>query len=256
MEWTIGEVARMSGTTSRALRHYDFIGLVSPSRTGRNGLRYYDQAALMRLQRVLLLRELGLSLACIAATLDDATDNVEALRAHLQKLRAERRRLAKQVAAVEYTIATLEQGGTLMAEEMFAGFDHSEHQAEVEERWGKETYAKSDRWWRGLGPDGRARWQSEAEQLSADWIAAAGDVHVGHDSPEAQELAARHIEWLRSIPGTPAAEREGDLDGYVRGLAEMYVADERFAANYGGVQGAEFVRDALLAYLDGTTPST
>ena len=29
----------------------------------------------------------------------------------------------------------------------------------------------------------------------------------------------------------------------------MYVADERFAANYGGVEGASFVRDAILAYL-------
>lgn len=44
------------------------------------------------------------------------------------------------------------------------------------------------------------------------------------------------------MPGTPAADPEGDLRGYVLGLAEMYVADDRFAANYGGAKGAEFVR--------------
>ena len=67
---------------------------------------------------------------------------------------------------------------------------------------------------------------------------------------EAQALAARHVDWLRGIPGTPAAgvASDGDIAGYVRGLGEMYVADERFAANYGGAAGAAFVRDALAAY--------
>lgn len=50
------------------------------------------------------------------------------------------------------------------------------------------------------------------------------------------------------MPGTPAANG-GDIAHYVRGLAEMYVADERFAANYDGLAGAQFVRDALVNYL-------
>ena len=55
-----------SGTTSRTLRHYDDIGLLKPSRTGDNGYRHYDQDALVRLQRILLLRELGLGLPAVA----------------------------------------------------------------------------------------------------------------------------------------------------------------------------------------------
>ncbi len=38
------------------------------------------------------------------------------------------------------------------------------------------------------------------------------------------------------------------MKGYVTGLGEMYVADPRFAANYGGDAGAAFVRDALRTY--------
>ena len=34
------------------------------------------------------------------------------------------------------------------------------------------------------------------------------------------------------------------------GVADMYVADPRFATNYGGQAGAEFVRDALCAYAE------
>lgn len=129
-------------------------------------------------------------------------------------------------------------------------FDHTQHRDEVEQRWGKDAYAKSDNWWRGMSAEGRAEWMGRSQTLAQDWTVAALDEAVAPDSPQAQQLAARHIEWLRGMPGTPAADPGGNLDGYVRGLAEMYVADDRFAANYGGAQGAQFVRDALLIYLD------
>ncbi|KOS56069.1 TipAS antibiotic-recognition domain-containing protein, partial [Rhodococcus rhodochrous] len=58
----------------------------------------------------------------------------------------------------------------------------------------------------------------------------------------------RHIAWLGSIPGTPGYGEKPNRD-YTLGLADMYVADERFAANYGGPDGAKFVRSALRARL-------
>jgi DNA-binding transcriptional MerR regulator len=250
MEWSIQQVARIAGTTSRTLRHYDDVGLVPPSRVGSNGYRYYDELALVRLQRVLLLRELGLGLPQIAEVLAHEQDEASALTTHLALLRQEQDRLARQVAAVEQTIHALTGGDDLMAEKMFDGFDHTQYKDEVEQRWGKDAYARSDAWWRGMSDSERDDWKAQSEQLGRDWIAAAQDPDVAPDSPPAQALAARHVEWLRSIPGTPAADPGGDLDGYVRGLAEMYVADERFAANYGGTEGAVFVRDALVAYVD------
>ena len=69
MEITIQQLAKAAGTTSRTLRHYDSVGLVSPSRIGSNGYRYYDDRSLVRLQRVLLLRELGLGLDAIGTVL-------------------------------------------------------------------------------------------------------------------------------------------------------------------------------------------
>ena len=59
MDWSIQEIAKLAGTTSRTLRHYDDLGLLPPTRIGGNGYRYYDEAALVRLQRIMLLRELG-----------------------------------------------------------------------------------------------------------------------------------------------------------------------------------------------------
>lgn len=256
-DWSIQEIARLAGTTSRTLRHYDDIGLLPPARIAHNGYRHYDEAALLRLQRILLLRELGLGLPQIAEVLSpvNARQSEEsALETHLALLREEQNRLARQIASVENTINALKGGEELMAENMFDGFDHTQYREEVEERWGRKAYADSDRWWRGMTDAERADWQRRVSDLGRDWIAAA-ESGIDPASAEAQDVARRHVEWLTGIPGTPATVPGGDVKGYVIGLGEMYVADPRFGANYatsaGGTQGAEFVRDALRIYAEG-----
>jgi len=249
MDWSIQEVARLAGTTSRTLRHYDDIGLLPPSRTGGNGYRYYDESALTRLQRILLLRELGLGLPAIADVLAGQTDDARALRGHLEWLRREQTRLDRQVASVETTIRTMEGGEQLMAENMFDGFDHTRYKEEVEQRWGTQAYADSDRWWRSMTAAEQAEWMLHQRQLAADWIAAA-EAGVDAESTEAQALAGRQADWLGGIPGTPRTSSGRPTKEYFTGLGEMYVADERFAVNYGGIDGATFVRDAMRVYAE------
>jgi DNA-binding transcriptional MerR regulator len=252
-DWPIQDIAQLAGTTSRTLRHYDDVGLLKPSRVGSNGYRYYDGDALLALQRILLLRELGLGLPAIAEVFRNQTDTVTALGRHLEWLGQEQERLARQMASVRKTIRTVSTGGDPVAEEMFDGFDHTQYKDEVEERWGKDTYARSDAWWRGMGPAEQQAWKARVAGLGRDWIAAAtGGVDPG--SAGAQDLARRHVAWLTSIPGTPASDDGGDTRGYVLGLADMYVADPRFAANYGGEAGAAFVRDALRIYAGAHLP--
>ncbi|MEV4669681.1 MerR family transcriptional regulator [Microbacterium sp. LWO12-1.2] len=282
-DWSIQEIARLAGTTSRTLRHYDEIGLLPPTRIAYNGYRHYDAQALVRLQRILLLRELGLGLPQIADILGPSTGSgtqgttgsgtqgatgsgtqgttgsaalvaeASALETHLALLREEQSRLMRQIASVESTITALRGGEELMAENMFDGFDHTRYKEEVEERWGKKAYADSDRWWRGMTDAERVDWQQRVSDLGRDWIAAA-EGGVDPASAEAQDIARRHVEWLTGIPGTPASAPSGDVKGYVTGLGEMYVADPRFGANYatsdGGTRGAEFVRDALRIFAD------
>ncbi|MFF1574600.1 MerR family transcriptional regulator [Leifsonia sp. NPDC058292] len=250
MERSIQDIARLAGTTSRTLRHYDDIGLLAPSRIGDNGYRYYDTDALVRLQRILLLRDLGLGLPAIAEALRSQTDATPALRNHLTWLRDERARLARQIAAVESTIEGLEKGEQLMAEDMLDGFDHTQYKDEVEERWGAAAYAKSDAWWRSKSPEERKQWQERQKRLASDWRDAA-ERGVDPASAEAQALAQRHADWLAAIPGTPGSEAGAPTAAYLTGLGDMYVADPRFAANYGGLPGATLVRDALRIYAAG-----
>lgn len=249
MDWSIQDTARLAHTTSRTLRHYGEVGLLEPSRIGNNGYRYYDERALLRLQRILMLRELGLGLPAIGEVLEREKDERHALVSHLTWLKQEQDRLARQIRAVENTITTLEGGEQLMAENMFDGFDHTQYKEEVEERWGKDAYAKSDAWWRSMSADEKTAWQERQQTLGSDWMDAANR-GIAPDSDEAQDLAQRHFDWLGGIPGTPGAGENGPTKEYFVGLAEMYVADDRFAANYGGTAGATFVRDAMKIYAD------
>lgn len=243
MEWSIQDIARSAGTTSRTLRHYGKLGLLAPSRTAANGYRYYDQGALVRLQQILLLRELGLGLPAIAEILDGQRDTAAALATHLKLLEAERERIGRQIASVTTTLRKTQGGEQLMPEEAFDGFDHTHYEEEVTRRWGREAYEKSDRWWRSLSGEERKAFQQQQHDIAADFGAARQAGRVA-DSDEVQAVAHRHIEWL-AITGTPTKD-------YLIGLGEMYVADPRFTATYDqhGSGTAVLIRDALAVYAE------
>jgi DNA-binding transcriptional MerR regulator len=246
-ELPIQEVTRLTGTTSRTLRHYDAVGLLPPRRVAPGGTRWYGREELLRLQRILVLRGLGLSLAEIGRIVVQEEDPVAALGRHLTQLRSEQQRLARRTRSVERTITALTTGGPIMAEEMFDGFDHTQHQDEVTERWGAQAYADADGWWRGLTAAERERLTRRTADLAHDWTEAAAR-GVDPASDEAQELARRHVAWLSTYPGTPG-HGGAPVPEYLLGLGDMYVADPRFAAVYGGPDGATLVRDALRAYV-------
>jgi DNA-binding transcriptional MerR regulator len=243
MEWSIQEIARKAGTTSRTLRHYGQLGLLVPSRIGANGYRYYDQDALIRLQRILLLRELGLGLPAIARVLEGQQDTAAALRTHLGLLEQERERIGRQIASVRTTLDRTGRGEELMVEEVFDGFDHTRYEKEVSERWGRDAYEKGDRWWRSLGEREKREFQERQAGIARDFGRARMD-GLAPDSDEVQAIARRHCDWL-SVTVEPTKS-------YVRGLGEMYVSDPRFAANYDqhGEGTAAFVRDAITVYAE------
>ncbi|MGW6570028.1 MerR family transcriptional regulator [Streptomyces sp. NPDC054975] len=243
MEWSIQEIAKKAGTTSRTLRHYGELGLLEPSRIGANGYRYYDQAALVRLQRVLLLRELGLSLPAIAEVLEGQRDTSAALRTHLLLLEQERERIGRQITAVRTTLHKTEKGEELMAEEVFDGFDHTQYEEEVGRRWGRDAYEQGDRWWRSLSAEEKQDFMDRQADIARAFAQAARD-GLAADSDEVQAIARRHVEWL-SVTTTPTKE-------YVIGLGRMYVDDPRFTVNYDkhGEGTALLVRDAMTVYAE------
>ncbi len=248
MRWTIVEVARLSGVTSRTLRHYDAIGLLPPAGVGANGYREYGRDELLRLQQVLVLRELGLPLGQIREVLDAQRDRVAALREHHGRLVAERDRLAAVAVTVARTIADLEHEGesTTMPidrpENLFEGFDHSRYAEEARRRWPEEA-ASSERHASALSDEETEARQREwtAQMVRMAGLRAAGASPV--DERVQAEVRAVY-DWIISM-WTPDAAA-------VKGLGGMYVDDARFAATFDRVSpglGA-FYRDAMAVFAD------
>jgi hypothetical protein len=125
-------------------------------------------------------------------------------------------------------------------------FDNEQYRDEVVERWGKDAWATGQSWWKSLGELGQKAFMAEGTALRTEYTEALNN-GLPVDSDVVIELVERHRTWIAQAWSgvAPTAEQ-------FRGLADMYVADERFARHYGGADGANFVRDAIYAWTETT----
>jgi MerR family transcriptional regulator, thiopeptide resistance regulator len=249
MPFTVGDLAKLTGITVRTLHHYDEIGLVCPSERSQAGYRLYSDADVHRLQQVLLLRELGLPLEDIASALAESTSDparrAQLLRQHREALLAKRTRIDAMVAAVDTALVTLEKGNAMQpadVKQMFEGFDPSQYEEEVKQRWGNtDAYKESAR--RTKSYD-KAEWQQIKDQWAAIYSGLADLMRagVGVDDARVQALVEQHRahidRWFY-----PCSK---DMH---KGLGAMYVGDPRFAANLdkNGEGFAQYLSDAIAA---------
>ena len=237
---TVHEVSRITGVSVRTLHHYDAIDLLKPSRVTAAGYRLYDDAALARLQSILLFRELQFPLKDIRAILEHPDfDKREALEEQLKLLTAQRERIDS---LIDLARTTLEKGESYMD---FKAFDTSkleEYAAEAKERWGNTGEYKAAEKKRGS--------QSKDEQAASDHALMAVFVEfgklLGGDPASADALAlAKKLQDTISANYYPCSKE------ILASLGQMYIADERFLKNidrFGGVGTAEFASQAIRNY--------
>ncbi len=114
MSFSIGQVAGLAGVTVRTLRHYDEIGLLSPSDRSGAGYRRYAEPDLGRLQQIMFYRELGFALDEITAMLDDPdADSAEQFRRQHRLLTDRLKRARAMVNAVEKAMEAAKMGISL-----------------------------------------------------------------------------------------------------------------------------------------------
>ena len=251
MEYTIQELSHLSGVTPRTLRWYDQIGLLKPSRTSSSGYRYYGPAQVDQLQVILFYRALGVELAQIKACLyDPSFDRLSALRSHLDALTARRAHLDRLIQSVKATIHAEERNEIMSDEEKFEAFKRRVVE-QNEQSYGQEARnlygdaqvdaaqaavmnltAAQYRTWTDLGQEIQQRLEDAVRNGLAP------------ESEEGRQIASLHRQWL-TVTGNaydPAKHR---------GIAELYVTDERFAAYYDKAQPgcARFLRDAIAHWV-------
>jgi MerR family transcriptional regulator, thiopeptide resistance regulator len=228
MAFTVGELAKLTGITVRTLHHYDQIGLVQPSDRSDAGYRLYGQADVLRLQQVLLYRELGLPLDQIAGVLEARTppERRSALAKHRETLVAKRTHLDAMLAALDTALA-IEEGKQMKPEDvktMFDGFDPEKYADEARERWGEtDAYKESARRTKNYG---KAEWDAIKNEADSIYRRFAELMTEGAAPSDARvrgvvEAHRAHIDrWFY-----PCSVE------FQRGLAAMYIADPRFTEN-------------------------
>jgi DNA-binding transcriptional MerR regulator len=239
----------MSGVSARTLRYYDEIGLLKPERIAESGYRLYGQGEVDLLQQILFFRELGFPLEEIKSLLAAPDfDRAEAFARHLTELHTKRERLDALIGTVTKSIAAMKGEITMTDNEKFQGFkkklvDDNERQygAEVREKYGDDAVDSSNAKLMGLT---QAQYD-EGERIRLEFEEALQAAFAAGDPAGeiAQKACDLHRQWLTVF--TPNYSKE-----YHRGLGEMYVADERFRANYDkfGAGCTEFLRDAINIY--------
>ncbi|WP_282141538.1 MerR family transcriptional regulator [Cytobacillus oceanisediminis] len=249
MEYTVQKLAQMAGVSSRTLRYYDEIGILKPARTNSSGYRIYGQQEVDRLQQILFYRELGISLDQIKEIISaPAFDAADALKEHREKLLEKRKQLDLLITNVEKTIASAEGRTTMSDKEKFEGFktkmiedNEEQYGKEIREKYGDETVDKSNAKLMNMTQEEHEAVTKLAEEVNT---ALAEAMQTGDPAGElAQKAADLHKQWITFYWSEYSKEAHA-------GLAEMYVADERFKAYYDKIRpgAAEFLRDAINIY--------
>ena len=239
---TVHRAARAAGVSVRTLHHYDRIGLLQPSGRSAAGYRLYAREDLVRLQQILLFRELGLKLEHIAAIMGaDGFDRRRALEEQLQALRAQRKRLDGIIAHAE---ALLEGKDELMD---FTAFDRTQlddYAARAKERWGDtEAWAAYEA--KGGVPAGKE--QDVAKEFMG-LFAQFGKLLAAGEDPVGEAAKAQ----VRALQAYITAHFYTCTDEILAGLGKMYAADGEFSRNIdaaGGEGTAAFASAAIEAAL-------
>ena len=237
---TVHQVSQLTGVSVRTLHHYDQLGLLLPAQVTEAGYRLYDEAALRRLHSILMYRELGFPLKEIKAILDDPTyDPREALARQITLLESQQKRLSKIIA---FARDMQKQGEIHMDFQVFDKSEQEKLQAEAKAKWGQTQAWKS---WEQQGAKHSHQQQMQDGNSLMAKLAAIGALRdKGADASEVQaEVAA--LQQLITDSFYPCDKET------LRGLGQMYVADERFLRNIdkaGGEGPAAFVSEAIRVF--------
>ncbi len=236
MKMQIKEFAELTGVSVRTLHYYDEIGLLKPSEVdAQTGYRFYDEHSLERMQEILFYRELDFSLKTIAEILSSPDyDKQQALSRQRKLLLAKKERLEQLIAAID----SVEKGEGLMKTKNEYEVLKSQYAEEAKHRWGNAAAYK------------------EFEQRHTDLNQAAAlldavfeefaELNRGGVSPDS-EPAKITVEKLQQCI---TDNFYTCTDEILKGLGQMYVADDRFCKNIDrhGEGTAGFVSACIKQY--------
>lgn len=240
---TVHEVSKISGVSIRALHHYDHIGLLPATEVTQAGYRLYDEAALERLQHILLFKELEFPLKDIKEILDSPDfDRSKALeqQIHLLELRKEHLQNLIDLACGIKAI-----GVKFMNFEAFDTRKIDEYAAQAKASWEKtDAYKEYEQKSKGRSKEVQQKLNAEMLSIFAEF----GRIKdLSADSTEAIALAKKLQNHITENYYTCT-------DEILLGLGAMYAGGGDFTTNIdkvGGERTAVFAFEAIKAMIAG-----
>lgn len=250
MEYTVQKLSSLAGVSARTLRYYDEIGILKPARINSSGYRIYGENEVNRLQLILFYRELDVPLETIKDIISSPSfDSSQALIEHHKRLLEKRERLDLLINNLEQTLSSLKGEMEMSNKEKFNGFkkkaiedNEKKYGQEIRNKYGDKTVDSSNKKFGNMTEEQFERFTALGNEINEKLAEA---MKTGNPSSNlSQEVAKLHKEWLGYTWTFYSKEAHS-------GLAQTYVADERFTEYYDenvGVCAAKFLRDSIYVF--------
>lgn len=237
---TVSEISKLFGISVRTIHYYDSIGLLKPTKLTESGYRLYDEQAIVRLQNILIFREIEIPLKDIKEILEKEHLNFEEIMtAQIKLLQMKKEKIEKLIA---FALDIKEKGEMEMNTEIFNVEEMEQYKNEVIQKWGSTSeYKEYEEKMEGK----TEKEQQEIVQTLMSFF---------------QELG----EWKENLPEDGKVQKKiQELQQFITehfytctkeilyGLGQMYMQDERMKHNIdkaGGEGTAQFVQKAITIY--------
>ena len=236
---TVHEVSKISGVSIRALHHYDRIGLLPATEVTQAGYRLYDEAALERLQHILLFKALEFSLKDIKEILDSPNfDRSKALEQQIDLLEMQKEHLQNLIDLARGIKAI---GVKHMSFEAFDTRKIDEYAAQAKASWGTtDAYKEYEQKSAGRTKETQQKLNVEMMHIFAEFG------KIKDMSPESQEAIA----LAKKLQNHITENYYTCTDEILLGLGTMYAGGGDFTTNIdkvGGEGTAVFAYEAIKA---------
>lgn len=232
MEYSIKELAELTGVSTRTLRYYDQIDLLKPYKKTESGYRVYSEAEVDKLQVVLFYKSLAFELSEIKQLVTDPNFSViDALKEQCQVLLAKQQNINDLLTTISVTIQDYQGGKTMNDQSKFEVFkkqqlqnNEEQYGQEIRQEYGDKVVDEANKQYSSMTSDQYQQMnelESELIKHLKELKQAGGDVN----SSLAKQVFEEHQQWLQF--SWPKYDKSMH-----RGLADMYLADERFGDYY------------------------
>ena len=231
MEYSIRQLADIAGVSTRTLRYYDERDLLKPNRVNEQGCRYYEQEQVDLLQQILFYRERNLGLEVIKEIVTNPQfDAAQALEEHLNALMEQEKHIASLIQTVKNTIADMKGERSMSDKEKFEGLreliekKEKLYGKEAREKYGEEAVDEANQKIMGLSEADYERFKNLEKEIGRQLEEAVRNKELP-ESETGHRIVLLHKDWLGYTWKEYSAQAH-------KGLASMYIEDERFLAYY------------------------